>query len=260
MALIRLTPEIAETLSKSMGISPQQIREAINKGTLIGGKPLGADSRIYQIDDKYLPKELPQQIKVETSEDAKTELQSIADKIEIAKKQIELDEINKIRQKPKELQEREEKLNKQSAQNIEKENALILREKSIIDKELEIATTLEEAHTKTLEAQRYCTAKAREANQTIDQTTERLKGMQSEIDKQTIVLNDLQNKIQEYPTLVQPLKDELQNLIGIASKKNNYHYRQAEVTKGNVSDWHTNRSNRFWGLEKEFKKLLRWLG
>jgi chromosome segregation ATPase len=142
MSLVRLTPEIYEKLSNSMGLSAQQIREAINSGSLVGQKA-APDSRIYLIDDKYIPKEEVAQKPVEVTGEAQTTLQKLDSQIEITKKQIQLDELNKVREKPELLKQKEQQLNDRQAELDRLKATLDEQKTSQEARELEIVGKLQ---------------------------------------------------------------------------------------------------------------------
>lgn len=265
MGLVRLTPDVAEKISKTMGLSPQKIREAINAGTIKGQK-MGEESRIYLIDECYLPAEKPPEIpqpKVEVSADTQKTLQEIKDKIEIAKQQIALDEVKGLRDKPEKLAERESKV-------AERESVVKTLEETLKQKELEINERDKTSQSLQLKTNEDCTKQLREVQtkcRDIEQGhTLLMAKKQKELDAIKAEIAALEAKRVELQTILSQAHDELKPWVelvrsmirsteSVAAKN----ARIAENTKGNTSEYYSQQANRAWSISDQLKQVLAWL-
>lgn len=271
MALVRLTPELAESISKKMGITPQQIREGINKGTIEGGRPLGEDSRIYMIDDKYAPKDdspEPEQIKVEIEPDevtrdldkliAYTEKQKV-----LCDKYILLQEIRRNRDKPENLKAREEKI-------VTKETQLINLEASLKEREIKVKDMESQILSQKLKVSQECSEQLTNVGQkhkiiqdSIEELLKKKQTVITELDRniseKQMKVDALDKKIAEYPSVIAPFKEQLSKMIRVTEIYAAKNYKKAEQTSGATSDYYTRRANYSWSLGDALQKVWQWL-
>lgn len=287
MSLVRLTPELYEKLNKSMGLSAQQIREGINAGSIAGQKA-APESRIYLIDDKYLPKDAPLKTQAELeaidetksifkdAETIKAETAKIEAEIKLAVAKGERDKPEILAQKEKDLITLQQNLDKKQTDLELRENSLVAkiveldgREQSIAQREMDL-----NEHKRLVDEE--LARKIKQNNDTIAQMLEdaeqlkqsilddkdgellqrqgELDGLNKEIAKQQKTLDDLHK---EWETVIVPKQKDLQDIIDVANKYIEYHYSKAEKSKGKLQDYHYDRTNLLWDIKDKATEFLK---
>ncbi len=239
----------------------------------IGGTEEGGGTWYVSEDDPLLLRMSPQkgnEEKVEENakpESKSPEAQSIKD--EIAKIQAETGKINAEINKEEALGRRDK-----PAKLAEKEVALNNRETAITNKEVasdtreaEIAARLKDLETKeTLlkirqtEADAYYNRKVHEGDALYNSKKSAADLMEETLKDLVKQINILDEKLAQYPAKLKPILDELTMLIGRSNQWGTHYYRKAQNAQGQESDYHTRKSNRFFGLADAFAKIKDWIG
>ena len=180
-------------------------------------------------------------------------------------------EAERKRDLPDVLLKREKEVSEREKLVAQKESDLTSRIQVVEIKEKEIADKYETAN-------KYVALKQSEADKILKDATEESDTRKEDADtfvlssqeilkklnetvaeKENEILN-LEAKITEYPAKITPLKRELRYLMGIADRQATKHYKTAQKTTGQVSTYHTKKSNALFDMKDMFRKLEMWLG
>jgi hypothetical protein len=219
--------------------------------------------------------DIPSSISVpgESSTKAQTDKQALIDRKALAEQETETikaeilrDEASKKRALPEELIKQKSfldnllsELNGRAKAISDKElellgrvTALGVKEKEIVDK-VRGAEAFYQTKLKGIDAHRA------EAEKSMAEINQAIKDLHGTIAMRRNEISDLESKLLEYPDKLAPHKKELESLIGVAEKRGTVHYHKGQKLVGNVGDFHTRKSNKYFNLANEFKRLLAWL-